>query len=251
MSNAPLTTLWLLVFYICVFIGYRNEWIVLYRSLYVPYDNITIGRIPKSRLCLTLYLKDTPSFSVYFTVPWETAHCIDLKTLEHCIPLYTMYRCIYMATLTNIRPGLIAWDWVVNNNAIFYCIVGPKYRLSWQQTIHIRPACNVLSVVFSIYFCNFILSVALHFPFRVYFSNLVQLVSQRKNYIDITERDMAQWLERGALPMSLPVLWFRCRIFREILCFFLLNLGTLFRCCVLWYDTELSNASLHLVKMST
>ena len=35
-----------------------------------------------------------------------------------------------------------------------------------------------------------------------------------------------------------------CRIFREIACFSPLNIGTLFRCCVLGQDTLLSHASL-------
>ena len=35
-----------------------------------------------------------------------------------------------------------------------------------------------------------------------------------------------------------------CRIFREILCFSPLNIGTSFRCCVLWQDTLPSHASL-------
>ena len=47
-----------------------------------------------------------------------------------------------------------------------------------------------------------------------------------------------KWLERGALPMSLPVVRFRttwCRIF---------NLGTLFQCCVLGQGTSPSKASI-------
>ena len=36
----------------------------------------------------------------------------------------------------------------------------------------------------------------------------------------------------------------RCRIFREISCFSPLNIGTLFRCCVLGQDTLPSHASL-------
>ena len=52
---------------------------------------------------------------------------------------------------------------------------------------------------------------------------------------------MAQWLERGALPMSLPAVRFRIR---EISCFSPLNLGTLLRWCVLGQDTSPSNASL-------
>ena len=55
---------------------------------------------------------------------------------------------------------------------------------------------------------------------------------------------MAQWLERGALPMSLPAVRFRIPIFREISCFSPLNIGTLFRCCVLGHDTLPSHASL-------
>ena len=35
-----------------------------------------------------------------------------------------------------------------------------------------------------------------------------------------------------------------CKIFREISCFSPLNIGTLFRCCVLWQDTLPSHASL-------
>ena len=42
-------------------------------------------------------------------------------------------------------------------------------------------------------------------------------------------------------PVSKPA-W--CRIFREISCFSLLNLGTLLGCCVLGQGTSLSNASL-------
>ena len=56
------------------------------------------------------------------------------------------------------------------------------------------------------------------------------------------------WLERGALPLSLPAVLFRILVgagfFREILCFSPLNIGTLFRCCVLGQDTLPSHASL-------
>ena len=61
------------------------------------------------------------------------------------------------------------------------------------------------------------------------------------------ERDMAQWLERGALPMSLLQCGFESRLvqnFQRILCFSSLNLGTLLRCCVLGQGTSPSNASL-------
>ena len=57
---------------------------------------------------------------------------------------------------------------------------------------------------------------------------------------------MAQWLERGALPMSLPAVRFRIPLgagFSEK-CFSPLNLGTLLRWCVLGQDTSPSNASL-------
>ena len=48
---------------------------------------------------------------------------------------------------------------------------------------------------------------------------------------------MAQWLERGALPMLLPAVRFRIQLSP-------LNIGTLFRCCVLGQDTLPSHASL-------
>ena len=62
----------------------------------------------------------------------------------------------------------------------------------------------------------------------------------------VIARDMAQWLERGALPMSLPAVRFRITlgILREISCFSAHNTGTLLRCCVLGQDTSPSNASL-------
>ena len=57
------------------------------------------------------------------------------------------------------------------------------------------------------------------------------------------KRDMAQWLERGAdaaaCRAALNPIW--CRIFRDILCFSPLNLGTLFRCYVLGQGTSPSN----------
>ena len=59
---------------------------------------------------------------------------------------------------------------------------------------------------------------------------------------------MAQWLERGALPMSLPAVWFRIPLgagfLENISCFSPLNLGTLLRCCVFGQGTSPSNASL-------
>ena len=42
------------------------------------------------------------------------------------------------------------------------------------------------------------------------------------------ERDMAQWLERGALPMSLPAVRFRILLGSGLSCFSPLNIGTLF-----------------------
>ena len=64
-----------------------------------------------------------------------------------------------------------------------------------------------------------------------------------------TERDMAQWLKRGALPMSLPVVRFRIPLdaaFSEKyrVNFSPPNLGTLLRCRVLGQGTSTSNASL-------
>ena len=56
---------------------------------------------------------------------------------------------------------------------------------------------------------------------------------------------MAQWLERGALPMSLPAVRFRIPLgagFSEKY----LNIGTLSRCCVLRQGTKPKNASLDL-----
>ena len=57
-----------------------------------------------------------------------------------------------------------------------------------------------------------------------------------------------QWLERGALRMSLPAVWFRillgAEFFREISCYSPLNIGTLSKCCVLGQGTSPSNASL-------
>ena len=49
-----------------------------------------------------------------------------------------------------------------------------------------------------------------------------------------------QWLERGALPMSLPVVRFRIPLGAR----FSENIGILFRCCVLGQDTLPSHASL-------
>ena len=55
---------------------------------------------------------------------------------------------------------------------------------------------------------------------------------------------MAQWLERGALPMSLPAVRFQIPLGAgEISWFSPLNLGTLLRYCVLGQDTSPSNAS--------
>ena len=59
-------------------------------------------------------------------------------------------------------------------------------------------------------------------------------------WMDI-EWDVAQWLERGALPMSLPAMRIRIPLpagfFREISRFSPLNIGALFRCCVLGQST--------------
>ena len=54
---------------------------------------------------------------------------------------------------------------------------------------------------------------------------------------------MAQWLECGALPMSLPAARFRTPLGAG--CFSPLNLGTLFRYCVIRQGTSPQNASLH------
>ena len=62
------------------------------------------------------------------------------------------------------------------------------------------------------------------------------------------ERDMAQWLERGALAMSLPVVRFRIPFGAE---FSPLNRGTLLRCCVLGQGTSSRMLRLIQVKMST
>ena len=59
-----------------------------------------------------------------------------------------------------------------------------------------------------------------------------------------TERDMAQWLERGALPMSLPAVRFRILLgagISEKSCFSPLNLRTLLRCCVLGQGASLDS----------
>ena len=58
------------------------------------------------------------------------------------------------------------------------------------------------------------------------------------------KRDMAQWLERRTLPMSLPAMRFRIPFGAGCSCFSSLNLGTLFRGCVLGLGTSPSNASL-------
>ena len=61
------------------------------------------------------------------------------------------------------------------------------------------------------------------------------------------ERGMAQWLERGALPMSLPAVRFRVPLGAEFSKKYHvspLNLGTLLRCCILGQGTSPSNASL-------
>ena len=54
---------------------------------------------------------------------------------------------------------------------------------------------------------------------------------------------MVQWLERGALPMSLPALRFRTPLGAGLSCFSPLNLGTLFRYFVLGQGTSPSIAS--------
>ena len=66
-----------------------------------------------------------------------------------------------------------------------------------------------------------------------------------------SERDVVQWLERGALPKSLPAVRFQIllgagfsekyHVSRPF------NNGTLFRCCVLGQGTLPSNAPLDLV----
>ena len=64
----------------------------------------------------------------------------------------------------------------------------------------------------------------------------------------VFEREVAQWLECGAFPMSLPTVrvsnpvW--CKIFIEMSCFSPNNIGTLFRCRVFGQSTSLSNVSL-------
>ena len=58
---------------------------------------------------------------------------------------------------------------------------------------------------------------------------------------------MAQWLERGALWMSLPAVRFRIPLgagFSEKYHVSPLSIGTLLRCCVPGQDTSSSNASL-------
>ena len=55
---------------------------------------------------------------------------------------------------------------------------------------------------------------------------------------------MAQWLERGILPMSLPAMRFRLPLGAGCSCLSPLNLGTLIRGCVLGEGTSPSNASL-------
>ena len=76
---------------------------------------------------------------------------------------------------------------------------------------------------------------------------IVQMLQNKLMYIFI-ERDMAQWLERGALTMSLPAAGFGIRLgagFSEKNhVFHPLNLGTLFQCCVVRQGTSPSNASL-------
>ena len=69
---------------------------------------------------------------------------------------------------------------------------------------------------------------------------------------------MAQWLERSALPMSLPAVRFRIPLgaefscfYHEISCFSPLNLRTLLRSFVLGQGTSPSNASLDSGEMST
>ena len=61
---------------------------------------------------------------------------------------------------------------------------------------------------------------------------------------------MAQWLERGALSMSLPVVRFRIQFRAEFSEKYhaspLSILGTLSRCCVLGQGTSPSNASLRV-----
>ena len=50
-------------------------------------------------------------------------------------------------------------------------------------------------------------------------------------------REVGQWLERGALPMSLPTVRFRTRLVHDqINVFTSLNIGTLFRSFPLVYD---------------
>ena len=71
----------------------------------------------------------------------------------------------------------------------------------------------------------------------------------RSRYYHVhVERDMAQWLERGALPTSLPAVEIRIPLgagyLGEITCFAPLNIGTLNRCCVLGQGTLPSHASL-------
>ena len=61
----------------------------------------------------------------------------------------------------------------------------------------------------------------------------------KQTYVYFHREDMAQWLERVALTMLLPAVWFRIR-----LGFPPLNLGTLFRCCVVRQGTSPLNASL-------
>ena len=64
----------------------------------------------------------------------------------------------------------------------------------------------------------------------------------------IIERDVAQWLERGALPMSLLAVRFRIPLgagFSEKYNVYPFSiLGHFLRCCVLGQDTSPSNASL-------
>ena len=64
----------------------------------------------------------------------------------------------------------------------------------------------------------------------------------------LSEKGVTQWLERGALPISLRAVRFRIPLgvgfFREISCFSPFNIGTFFRCCVLGQGTLSSHVSL-------
>ena len=59
-----------------------------------------------------------------------------------------------------------------------------------------------------------------------------------------SERDMTHWLKCGTFPMSLPAMRFRIPFGAGCSCFSPLNLGTLFRGCVIGQGTSPSNASL-------